>query len=332
MNISEKVVIPDDVMLDEDVTKVDFDYQAPHGFNVSQVKEFQRTAAYSLSALVKLLKKRNVDIIKLSEALAEENDNTEIIERSVRTAKKIQHDKNLEIAKRNKEISRLKEIANSQSRELKIAKNNRDKDSRRTQELQDNLENMNSHLEELNSVLQERDSVLQQRESEISKQQEFISEKDEYLKKKEEENKRLQTFNADLKQSVKIITEQREARERELKEQEVREQELKESQERQLREKIVIYESEEDESIINDMVGVKNLVTDKEIAREIQYTSLEDESIISQEDFDIATSTDSPAVASSEPESSEEDSEKQEENTKEEVVEVEKEDSSAEEF
>lgn len=228
-------------MLDEDVTKVDFDYQAPHGFNVSQVKEFQRTAAYSLAALVKILKKRNVDIIKLSEELAQEGDNSEIIEKSVRTAKKIQHDKNLEIAKRNKEIKRLKEIVNSQKKELVISKRSRDKDSRRMQELQVNLEKMNSYLEELKSMLEEKDN-------EISQQKEYLSEKDDFLNKKEEENKRLQSFNDDLKESVKIITEQREAREQELKEQEVREKELKESQERQLREKIIVHESEEDES------------------------------------------------------------------------------------
>lgn len=286
LGINEKILVPDDLMLDEDAANVKFDYQAPHGYNVTQVKEFHKTTMHSLAALMKMLKKRNVDVLKLAEELASADDSSEIVERSIRTARKIQHDKNLEIATHKKEITRLKELVDSQSKELKINKNSRARDSAQMQELHNNLEGMNNHLNDLQRMLKERDA-------EIARQQEFLSEKDTFLEKKEEENKNLLKFNADLKHSVQIITEQREAREREIKEQEEREKALQESQERKLREKIVVYESEDDESIINDMLNVKNLVTEREIEQEIQSAaSLTDKDIISEEDLDVFASND----------------------------------------
>lgn len=58
--------IDSDTFLPDDITEVEFDYQAPHGYDMGQVGAFVEQARSSVSSYVKLLKLRNEHIAKLA--------------------------------------------------------------------------------------------------------------------------------------------------------------------------------------------------------------------------------------------------------------------------
>ena len=273
LGISEKVIIPDDVILHDDAKDVSFDYQLKNGLNVSQVREFQKVTVRSLSELVKIIKKRNLDVVKLAEFSANTKDSSQVAKRNADIARKIQKDKNYEIAKRNNEISRLKELVNARTDELKFAHQTSSRNEKDLQKLQDRLTKMNDYVKELGDKLTKAQEQAQEKDKKIAQQQESYSE--------------LQQFNDEMQQSLQIISQQKEAREQEEQEREERERQLKESQEKKLLEKIVVYENEEDENIIRDMMGVKNLISERDIQDEITINDLEDKDILSDSDISM---------------------------------------------
>lgn len=58
--------IDSDTFLPDDITEIEFDYQAPHGYDMGQVGAFVEQARSSVSSYVKLLKLRNEHIAKLA--------------------------------------------------------------------------------------------------------------------------------------------------------------------------------------------------------------------------------------------------------------------------
>lgn len=215
LGIAEKVVVPDSVMLEEDAKDVRFDFQIKNGYNVSQVKEFQKAAAHSFRELTSLVQQRNRDLIKMAQefsgvdsdslsarASAIAQQQVSELEEVVATQIEAEEEKR---EKLEQEVASLKTRVSRALKEVQDAHDTADDEAEQKEQAWTDLDKSRKESDLLNKKV---DKLTE----EITQLKEKIEQKDKALDEKESAYLVLQRFNEEMKQSLHIMSAQSKAR------------------------------------------------------------------------------------------------------------------------
>ena len=267
LKISEQVIVPDNVLLEEDCKKVEFNYQSPYGYDITQVKEFSRVSGDSLKELTNLIKKRNKEIVQIAKEASILNSKIEHTNELKETLKSVQISHIEELKDKNSIIAELKTTINNLRKDL-LVKNQTLEKVKKAKVIDSN--NYKNELKNRDNTIVNCENIIQQLK------------KEKYDVEKE---------NAEMMEALKILMLQKE--ENIAKEKAIIEEQKKKAKEKEenILNQIKQAEKEDDPEFTSAMEKIKSIITDQDLNSELGIVNEKDDVIdLTNDDLDIFVS------------------------------------------